>query len=368
MKKIRITMLVAVVALFMTGCNKNNKQQDAFSADCKTLIIKRADAVISESYPATIRGRQDVDIYPQVEGKIIKLCVEEGQRVRRGQVMFVIDQVGYRAGVLTAFAAERAAKSQIATAKLEYHSKLNLYNKKVVSLYNLLSAKNALETARASLLQARAQRINASNSLSYTVVKSPVDGVVGTLPYRIGALVSASISKPLTTVSDNSRMYVYFSMNETQLRSLMSSYGSLEATIKNVPSIDLMLNDGTMYNHKGYIEAISGVIDPKTGSASVRGVFDNKERMLFSGSVGNVVIGTRKRNAIIVPQTAVFAIQDKSFVYRLIHGKALITPVSIQDMKDGKSYLIKSGLNVDDVIIIDGVNNIKDGMSVHVKK
>lgn len=202
---------------------------------CEVITVSAGPVEINESYSASIRGRQDIEIYPQVSGKITELCVTEGQKVRKGEVMFVIDQVPYQAALRTAIANVHAAEAQVETARLDYTSKQQLFAEQVVSEYDLSTARNALAVAEASLEQARAQETDARNNLSYTEVKSPSDGVVGTLPYRVGALVSASLPQPLTSVSDNSSMYVYFSMTENQLRALLREYGSPDSLIRKMP-------------------------------------------------------------------------------------------------------------------------------------
>ena len=187
----------------------------------EVMTVSPTDRMISSAYSATIRGRQDIDIYPQVGGTLTKVSVTEGQRVKSGQTLFIIDQVPYEAALQTAVANVESAKASLATAQLTYDSKEELYKENVVSAFDLSTAKNSLLAAKAQLAQAKAQEVSARNNLSYTVVKSPADGVVGTLPYRVGALVSSSIPEPLTTVSDNSDMYVYFSMTENQLLGLI---------------------------------------------------------------------------------------------------------------------------------------------------
>ena len=203
------------------------------------------DRTIPVDYSATIRGRQDIAIYAQVSGKIAQVCINEGQRVRSGQTLFIIDQVPYKAALQTAEANVAAAKASVATAQLTYDSKKELFARKVVSQFDLSTAENNLLTAKAQFAQAEAQRVNAANNLSYTVVTSPSDGIVGTLPYKVGALVGPSTPQPLTTVSDNSEMYVYFSMTENQLLNLTREYGSIDNTLKNMPDVQLRLNDGS---------------------------------------------------------------------------------------------------------------------------
>jgi membrane fusion protein (multidrug efflux system) len=202
---------------------------------------------------------QDIDIYPQVAGYIEKLNVSEGDIVRKGEILFVIDQVPYKAALQTAIANVEAAQANLATAELTYKSTQELYAKKVVSSFNLQTTENAYLTAKAQLSQAKAQEVNARNDLSYTEVKSPSDGVVGMLPYRVGTLVSSNMPQPLTTVSDNSNMYVYFSMTENQFLSLARQYGTIEKALQDMPPIQLQLNDDSIYDEPGKIESISGV-------------------------------------------------------------------------------------------------------------
>lgn len=322
---------------------------------------------IAEAYSATIEGCQDVEIYPQVSGTISRLMVKEGEKVKKGQSLFVIDQVPYQAALRTATANVHVAEAQVETAQLDYDSKRVLFDEKVISEYDLLTARNALAIAKANLEQARAQETNARNDLSYTEVHSPVDGVVGTLPFRAGALVSPSISKPLTTVSDTRQMYVYFSMSENQIRNLLRQYGSPDEIIRRMPEIELQLNDGSVYESKGRIETISGVINPQTGTASVRCVFPNEKRLLFSGGVGNVVLPRKERGVMVIPQGTTYEIQDKIYVYKVVDGMAKSTEISVDKLNNGKTYIVRSGLQEGDVLVSEGVAMLKDGTPVSIK-
>ncbi|WP_300799093.1 efflux RND transporter periplasmic adaptor subunit [uncultured Alistipes sp.] len=326
--------------------------------------IATTDREIPSNYSASIRGRQDIEIYPQVSGTIFQLCVTEGQRVSNGQTLFIIDQVPYKAALQTAEANVAAAEASVATAQLTYDSKKELYARKVVSLFDLSTAENNLLTAKAQLAQAEAQRVNAANNLSYTIVKSPANGVVGTLPYRVGALVSASIPQPLTTVSDNSEMYVYFSMTENQLLDLTRRYGSIEETLKNMPDVELQLNDGSLYDQTGRIESISGVIDTSTGSVQLRAAFPNKGGLLHSGGSGNIILTTNYKDCIAIPQAATFELQDKVYVYKLVDGKASSAPVQVASISNGTEYIVLSGLVPGDVIITEGVGLLREGTPV----
>ena len=331
------------------------------------MTIAQTDREIPTNYSATIRGRQDIDIYPQVSGTIWQLCVTEGQNVSKGQTLFIIDQVPYKAALQTAEANVAAAEASVATAQLTYDSKKELFARNVVSQFDLSTAENNLLTAKAQLAQAEAQRVNAANNLSYTVVKAPSNGVVGTLPYRVGALVSASMPQPLTTVSDNSTMYVYFSMTENQLLNLTRRYGSIAQTLKNMPDVELQLNDGSMYDKKGRVESISGVIDTSTGSVSLRAAFPNPDGLLHSGGSGNVVLTNSFKNCIVVPQVATFEIQDKVFAYKVVDGKATSAPLSVEKISNGQEYIVTSGLVPGDVIVTEGVGLMREGTPIRPK-
>lgn len=328
------------------------------------MEVKAADKELSTSYSATIRGRQDIDIYSQVSGTIEKLCVTEGQTVRRGQLLFVIDQIPYRAALKTAVANVEAARAAMATAELTYNSNKELYAQKVVSEFSLKTAENTYLTAKAQLTQAEAQEVNARNNLSYTEVKSPSDGVVGALPYRVGALVGANLPYPLTTVSDNSDMYVYFSMTENQLLALTRQYGSMDEALKNMPEVELILNDNSVYNKKGVIESISGVIDRQTGTVMARVVFPNESRLLHSGASGTVVVPSIYKDCIAIPQGATVQMQDKVVVYKVVDGKAVSTLITVAGINDGREYVVLSGLQSGDEIISEGAGLVREGTQV----
>ena len=357
----------AIMASFMAAVSCGQAPTEQGPAQYGVTTIATTDREIPINYSATIRGRQDIAIYPQVSGTIFELCVNEGQTVSKGQPLFIIDQVPYKAALQTAEANVAAAKAGVATAQLTYDSKKELYAKNVVSQYDLLTAENTLLTAKAQLAQAEAQRVNAANNLSYTVVKAPANGVVGTLPYRVGALVSASISKPLTTVSDNSDVYVYFSMTENQLLNLTRQYGSIANTLKNMPDVRLVLNDGSVYDRTGRIESISGVIDTSTGSVQLRAVFPNADGLLHSGGAGSVIVPNIHKDCVVVPQVATFELQNKVYVYKVEDGKATSSMIDVEKINNGREYIVKSGLTPGDVIVAEGVGLLREGTPIVVK-
>ena len=357
----------AVMACFMAAVSCGQAPTAMGPAEYAVMTIATTDREIPINYSATIRGRQDIAIYPQVSGTIFELCVNEGQTVSKGQPLFIIDQVPYKAALQTAEANVAAAKAGVATAQLTYDSKKELYAKNVVSQYDLLTAENTLLTAKAQLAKAEAQRVNAANNLSYTVVKAPANGVVGTLPYRVGALVSASIPQPLTTVSDNSDVYVYFSMTENQLLNLTRQYGSIANTLKNMPDVQLVLNDGSVYDRTGRIESISGVIDTSTGSVQLRAVFPNADGLLHSGGAGSVIVPNIHKDCVVVPQVATFELQNKVYVYKVEDGKAASSMIDVEKINNGREYIVKSGLTPGDVIVAEGVGLLREGTPIVAK-
>ena len=357
----------AVMACFMAAVSCGQAPTAMGPAEYAVMTIATTDREIPINYSATIRGRQDIAIYPQVSGTIFELCVNEGQTVSKGQPLFIIDQVPYKAALQTAEANVAAAKAGVATAQLTYDSKKELYAKNVVSQYDLLTAENTLLTAKAQLAQAEAQRVNAANNLSSTVVKAPANGVVGTLPYRVGALVSASIPQPLTTVSDNSDVYVYFSMTENQLLNLTRQYGSIANTLKNMPDVQLVLNDGSVYDRTGRIESISGVIDTSTGSVQLRAVFPNADGLLHSGGAGSVIVPNIHKDCVVVPQVATFELQNKVYVYKVEDGKATSSMIDVEKINNGREYIVKSGLTPGDVIVAEGVGLLREGTPIVAK-
>lgn len=364
--KVMTVLVTAVTAMTMLSSCGNKQQRGAMpSAVFKTTKVAKSDVTLTEKYSATIRGRQDIDVYPQVGGTLQKLCVTEGQKVKKGQVLFVIDQVPYRAALNTAEAALKAAQAQEATAQLNYDSRKKLYDQKVVSEIDMQTAQNALLSAKAQVAQARAQVVNARNSLSYTTVTSPADGVVGTLPYRQGALVGSSMPQPLTTVSDNNEMYVYFSMTESQFLNLIRQYESVEKAIEAMPELTLQLVDGSDYEIKGRVESASGVVDRATGSVQLRAAFSNPSHILHSGSTGNVIIPVTHKDVLTVPATAAVQTQDKYNVYVVDDkGIAHAQMVDILPQSQGKTFIVTSGLQGGEEIVAEGAGMVRDGQDV----
>ncbi len=327
--------------------------------------VKATSSNQSEQYPATIKGLQDIEVRPQVSGLIVKLCVDEGATVRKGQALFQIDPTQYKAAYDQAAASVKSAKANLETITATERNKKMLHDQKIISDFEYQTAVNNLLTAKANLAQAEAAYTAAKQNLDFCTVKSPSDGVIGTFPYRIGALVSPSISEPLTTVSEIGDMYVYFSMTEKQLLDLTRAGGTLKEQLEKMPAVKLQLADGTMYDAEGKIDAVSGVIDQTTGSVSMRAIFPNKQNILRSGGMANVVFPYTMSEIILIPQTATQEIQDKKFVYVLQPDSTLEhTEIQISNLNDGKNYIVTGGLKEGDQIVVEGVQTLQDGQKI----
>lgn len=365
--------MLCLSVVFFAGCKGKGSSQgnEAVSTErvqgnksWKTMVVKRGNTEVSQLFTASIQGRQDIEIRPQVQGKIVSVDVKEGQEVKRGQALFTIDAVPFRAALAQASAQVRAAQASSATARLNYESKKRLFDQRVVSKHELQTAYNAWLDAQAQVSLARATAMSARNNLSYTVVRSPSNGVVGTLPFRQGALVGPETTQALTTISDNSLMYVYFSMDENQLLGLLRKYGSTEQAIRKMDAVGLMLSDGGMYDAKGKVSSISGVINRSTGSVSLRADFPNPNRLLHSGATGNVVMKQQYKNVIIIPQSSTVTLQDKLIVYRVVNGKAVSTEIHVNSNNDGRNYIVTSGLKPGDEIVADGAGLVQEEMEI----
>ncbi len=363
-RKSNLFILLLAAALVSCGGGKSGKP-DFGDDEYAVRTVSGQNTELQTTYPATIKGVQDVEIRPKVSGFITKLCVQEGQNVKKGQLLFVIDNVTYEAAVRQAKAAVNSAKAQLNTMKLTYTNSEKLFKSNVIGSYELQSAKNNLEAAYAAVAQAEAAYISAKQNLDFCYVTSPANGVVGDLPYRVGALVSASSQQPLTTVSNIGTMQVYFSMTEKDLLEMTKSTGGLHAAIKDYPAVKLQLADGSVYNHEGHVATVSGVVDATTGSVSMRADFPNPEHLLKSGASGSIVVPHVASSAIIIPQDAVSQVQDKYFVY-VVGGdnKVKYTAVTVNPNNDGKNYIINSGLKAGDRIVVQGISALTDGQKI----
>ena len=355
----------SLTALLAFSCG--NSQQGGMPAlSLAVMTVEPTSQELNSAYPATIKGQQDIEIRARVSGYITKLCVDEGAVVHKGQPLFLIDAVPYQKALQAAEAAVEVAKANVATTQLTVDSKTELHAQNIISDYDLQTAKNSLASAKAALAQAEAQLASARNDLSYTTITSPSDGVVGTIPFRVGSLVGTTTQEPLTVVSDINKMFVYFSMNEKQLLALTRQKdGSVNSMIGAMPEVQLQLADGTMYPAKGKIETLSGVIDLSTGAVQMRATFPNAQRLLRSGGTGTVLIPSVLDSALLIPQSATYEVQDKKFVYVLgDSSKVKNTEITVFPLDNGKQYVVTSGLKPGEQVVVEGVATLRDGMPI----
>lgn len=366
--KIKNVLFVAAVCAIatLTSCGGSKKGGLPNFGDDEFAVstIGTSSAALQTTYPATIKGIQDVEVRPKVSGFITKVYVHEGQAVSAGQTLFTIDSETYQAAVRQCQAAVNTAKAQMNTAKLTYQNNKKLFDSKIIGQYELSTAANSLATAQAQVAQAEASLASAKEQLAWCNVKSPSAGVIGSLPFKEGALVSAS-GQALTTVSNISTMEVFFSLPETQILSMSKTSGSIQAAIASFPAVKLQLADGSIYSHPGKVVKVSGVIDASTGSVSLIAHFANPEKLLKSGGAGQIVIPNDNNSAIVIPQEACSQVQDKIFVYVVTKdNKVKYSEIKVNPQDDGKNYIVTDGLHVGERIVMKGITKLTDGMQI----
>lgn len=358
--------LVAMAAVVLASCGgskKGGRLADLQDNEFAVRTVGTQSSSMQTTYPATIKGIQDVQVSPKVSGFITKVLVHEGQTVAAGQVMFTIDSETYQAAVRQALASLNTAKAQANTARLTYENNKKLFEQHIIGQYELSTAQNSYATAQAAVAQAQAALASARETLSWCTVKAPAAGVVGSLPYKVGTLASAATV--LTTVSNISTMEVFFSMSESEILALTKTSGSAAAAISSLPTVKLQLADGTVYNQPGKVVKMSGVIDAGTGSYSLIAHFANPAHLLKSGGAGQIIIPRSNSSAIVVPQEATSQVQDKTFVYLVgKDNKVKYTEITIDPQNDGVNYVVTGGLHVGDRYVSKGITKLTDGMEI----
>lgn len=358
MEKSKILMFAAS-ALLLVSCGGGGGRPTFGDNEFPVVTVGTSSASSQATYPASIKGVQDVQISPKIGGFITRINVKEGQTVGAGQVLFEIDNATYQAQVRQAQASVNTAQAACNTAKLSYENSQKLFENKVIGDFELKSATNQYEQAKAGLAQAQAALASAKEQLSFCFVKSPASGVVGTLPFKVGALVGAQ--NVLTTVSNNSSMEVYFSMTEKDALAMSKSGDGLS----QLPAVQLQLADGTIYGHEGKVTKMSGVIDQATGTVQLIAVFPNAEKLLKSGGSGAIVIPHDNNSAIVIPQSCVSEVQDKKFVYTLgKDNKVAYTEIKVAPQNDGNNYVVTEGLKIGDKYVSNGITKLSDGMVI----
>ncbi|MDB5140574.1 MAG: mexA 1 [Mucilaginibacter sp.] len=358
--------------LFLFSCGNKGQQNNGGNAQAiptyKVVTLHPRPVTLSTDYPASIQGLQNIEIRPKVDGYVEKIYVDEGSIVKKGQLLFKIKAPQYEQEVRTAEAGIKTAEADINAATLQVNKVKPLVEKEIISRYELESAQYTLQSKQAALAQAKAALENARVNLSYTTIVSPVDGVIGSLPYKLGSLVTSTTTDPLTTVYNTATVYAYFAMNEKQLLDFSrdsSSNTSFRSKLNNIPQVTLVLSDGTGYAYKGKVETVNGLINTSTGSANFRAAFVNPMGLLRSGSSAIIRIPKTIKSAVIVPQNVTYELQDKRFAYLIdSHNKIKNVAITVMENTPGQFYIITGGLQSGDRIIAEGANNLKDGAEI----
>lgn len=354
-------MLGAAVVLTACGIDVPKEVQTSY----ETVTIEKKDITVPVKFSAKLKGQTDVTITPQVSGQLMKIAVSEGQQVQKGQVLFVIDSRDARLELEAAQANLQAALAQENSAKLEYESNKNLFEKNIVSRYMLDNSANSYKQAQASVAQQRAQVSRARVNLGYCTITAPVKGVIGEIPVRAGDQVSPMTQ--LTIVSGNTNMDAEFSVSEAVLENAVAEgvKVNVEEALKRLPDVTFVMKNGTEYKHKGHITSATGVVDSSTGTISLKATFPNPEGQLFSGIQGTVVMNFSEKGVMVIPQVAVVKLLDKQQVYKVkADSTATAVEVTTQDIGNGKDFIVTSGLKVGDKIVTVGANNVTEGQKV----
>ena len=355
---------IATAVSGLTACNIDMPQQ--VDSSFETMTIKKTDIELPYKFSARMKGQNDVTVTPQVSGQLMKICVTEGEQVKKGQVLFVIDQRNAQLELEAAQANLEAALAQENSAKLEYESNKNLFDKKIVSSYMLTNSENSYKQAQASVAQARASVNRAKVNLGFCTITATVSGKIGEIPVRVGDQVSPMTQ--LTMLSGNTTMYAEISITEAVIESAVKegmNAADIEKYVAQLPPATFVMKNGTEYPHKGRFTSLTGVVNATTGSLTAKILFPNPEGHLYSGIQGSVVMKFAEKDLIVVPQNAVIRLQDKSQVYKVqADSTATATEVTIEDTGNGKDFIITSGLNVGDKIVTTGANNVTEGMKV----
>ena len=354
--------------LVLTSCAGEQQKQAAPAPELAVITVGEKDATLQSMYPATLHGKNDVEIRPQISGFLTKVHVSEGQRVSKGQRLFTIDQVQLQAAVDAAKAQVEVAQANVNTAQTNADNNKLLFDKNIISASAYQTSVDALNAAKAQLNAAKAQLTSAQKNLSYSVVSAPAAGIVGSITFKEGALVSPSTL--LTILSNNSEIEAYFSMNEKEVLAMTANGGrSFQQALDSLPEVTLRLANGEDYALKGKVISLSGVIDPATGSATAKASFKNPDGIIRSGSTGQILIPNVSSDVIEIPQKATFEIQNLKFCYVVgDSSKVQSRAIEVADQHDGKNFIITKGLKSGDVVVVEGVGiSVKEGMVIKPK-
>ncbi len=363
-EKMKRALMLIVVGSMLTACGLDMPKETKTSFE--TMTIEKKDIVMPIKYSAKMKGQTDVTVTPQVSGQLTKICVQEGQQVKSGQTLFIIDQRNAQLELEAAQANLEAAQAAENSGKLEYESNKNLFEKRIVSRYMLDNSQNTYKQAQASVAQARAAVNRAKVNLGFCTIKASVSGVIGEIPVRTGDQVSPVTQ--LTLLSGNTTMNAEFSLPESIIEeSVQGDFSNADKLkfLNELPDVSFVMKNGTEYPNKGRISSITGVVNAETGSLTCKATFPNPDGQLYSGIQGTLVLPWSLKDVIVIPQIAVVRLQDKTLVYKVKEDNtASSVEVKIEDIGNGKDFVVKSGLNVGDKIVTVGANNVLDGQQV----
>lgn len=365
MKLTRIIIGASALLAVVTSCgsdNRNTVQQAP--QKYPTAVVNRQDVALESVYPVTVKGKEDIEIRPRIDGFIDAIYIDEGSVVRKGQTLFKINSPSAEQSLNSARAAVKSAQAQVNIAKVDVNRIKPLAEKEIVSMVQLETAESSYQAALAGLAQAEATLRNAEATMGWTNVTSPVDGIVGAIPFRQGSLVNSS--NTLTTVANTSNVFAYFSLNEKELSTFLNNLeGNTQAEkIKNAPEVTLTLADGTVYEHTGRIETITGLVNATTGTASFRAEFPNRGGVLRSGVSGRISIPKHIENTIVVPQKATYAQQNKTLIYLVQSDSVVQKVIDVVPTPDSKNYVVTGGLQDGDRIVTDGIATLNHGKKI----
>ena len=353
---------IAICGLTACGVDMPKETKTSF----ETMTVEKSDIELPYKFSARMKGQNDVTVTPQVSGQLIKICVTEGQQVKKGQTLFVIDQRNAQLDLEAAEANLQAALAQENSAKLEYESNKNLFEKKIVSRYMLDNSENSYKQAQAAVAQARASVNRAKVNLGFCTITASVSGIIGEIPVRAGDQVSPMTQ--LTMLSGNTTMYAEFSVTEAIIENMVQEgikAADVEKLLAGMPEATFVMKNGTEYPHKGRIISLTGIVNAATGSLTSKVSFPNPDGHLYSGIQGTVVIPFAEKDVIVIPQNAVVRLQDKALVYKVkADSTATAIDVTTQDTGNGQDFIVTSGLNVGDKIVTTGANNVMEGQRV----
>jgi len=368
---IAMAILLGLIMLFIYSCSSSPAAAPAPPPPSLPVVsIATGTDTTYQEYPASVEGTVNVEVRPQVSGTLDRVFVDEGSFVKAGEPLFKINDQPYRAALNNAVASQHAAESAAANAQLEVDKLTPLVQNKVVSEYQLKTAKAAYEVAKANIEQAKANVSTAQINLGYTLIKAPVNGYIGRLLKKQGSLVGPADPQSLTQLSDVHDVHVYFSLSEKDFVNFKEQYPgeTLKDKLKQLPSVSLLLADNSIYAKQGKVDMIDGQFDKTTGAITLRASFANPQGLLRSGNTGKVRLSLQHKDVLIVPQSATIELQDKVFVFAVADSnkvkKQAITIVG----KSGDNYLVKDGIKAGDQIVLSGFDHLQEGTVIHPEK